>query len=80
MVEITLIYGPCVSRLLAATLVSMTLLAACSSTSQSKFDDPGDTTVPRTKNAALNWSIQTPTGTKKPSVTIPGLNVRPVRD
>ena len=71
---------PVTSRVLAATLVSLTLLAACSSTSQSKFDDPGGTTVPRTKNAALNWSIQTPTGTKKPSVTIPGLTVRPVRD
>lgn len=70
---------PVTSRLLAATLVSLTLLAACSSTSQSKFDDPGGTTVPRTKNAALNWSIQTPTDSKTAPITIPGITVRRVR-
>lgn len=47
--------------------------------------EPGPTTTTtvkkRTKNAALNWSVNPPVGTVKPGGTGPkGVTIRPVRD
>ena len=75
------------TKVLALVAGLVLTLGACSSGSDSDVENTTTTipaatttTTPRTKNAALNWTVQTPTGQVQPGgAKPPGLNVRPVR-
>ncbi len=75
------------TKVLAIVAGLVLTLGACSSSSDSDVENttttiPGatTTTTPRTKNAALNWSINTPSGTVQPGGNAPkGITLRPVR-
>lgn len=76
------------AKVLALVAGLILMLGACSSGSDSDVENTTTTiptvtttTTPRTKNAALNWSINTPKPTKQPGTPAPpGVTLRPVRD
>lgn len=66
----------------AGVAAALALLGSCGGGS-SEEKSPATTTTsvaPRAKNAALNWSVQTPSGVVRPGqVTPDGASIRPVR-